>query len=122
MIKRLLSVMAAFAVVASLFLLPLSLHQSAGGTHKPPTRPVAATPTNPHPIFRIHVRAPVHRSVHRSVRAVVKVVRAYTVKGGDSLWSIAHGAHMSWQRLYQINRHVIGANPDLIHTGMRLLL
>jgi hypothetical protein len=54
------------------------------------------------------------------------------VEPGDSLWRIAE-RHLpatvsddaideQWQRLYAVNRDVIGANPDLIHPGLRLEL
>lgn len=55
---------------------------------------------------------------------------SYTVVNGDSLWkiarillsadgSIADGSRISelWRAIYDMNRHVIGANPDLIHPG-----
>lgn len=55
-----------------------------------------------------------------------------TVRPGDHLWAIAarmHGpdAHSdaidsSWRALYELNRHVIGPDPDLIHPGLRLRL
>lgn len=120
MIKRLCAALAVFAVIATLFLIPLSLRAAMGvqNTHHPVTTTAVLTPDNPHPIFRVHVRTP----VQHSVRTVVRVIKDYAVKGGDTLWSIAHHAHMSWQRLYQLNRGVIGPNPNLIYPGMELLL
>ena len=54
------------------------------------------------------------------------------VRRGDSLWliaarglpSTADAAAISahWQRVYRLNRAVIGPCPDLIHPGQRLLL
>jgi len=47
------------------------------------------------------------------------------VAPGDSLWSIAVerlGSGAAWQRLYAVNRAVVGADPDLIHPGQRLRL
>ena len=55
----------------------------------------------------------------------------YTVKEGDTLWDIAAShlapaerslpkVHRYWQRLYRVNRPVIGGDPDLIHPGTRL--
>jgi hypothetical protein len=48
----------------------------------------------------------------------------YTVKRGDWLSTIAPklGVDGGWQRLYEINRKVIGPNPNLIYPGMRLAL
>jgi resuscitation-promoting factor RpfA len=55
----------------------------------------------------------------------------HTVGAGDTLWDIA-AAHLEpaersaaaidryWQQVYRTNRSVVGADPDLIHPGMRL--
>ncbi|EPD30802.1 LysM peptidoglycan-binding domain-containing protein [Gleimia europaea] len=55
----------------------------------------------------------------------------YVVRAGDSLWSIA-SIHLQtseptkiavgWQRIYNLNKSVIGGNPDLIYPGMTLTL
>jgi LysM repeat protein len=119
-VKRVLAALAVFAVVSSLFLIPLSLRAAIGVQGKP-ARAVAAataTPTNPRPIMRVHLPTP----VHRSVRTAAVVVKRYVVKGGDTLWSIAQRSHVKLAVLISINRHVIGSNPNLIHTGERLLL
>lgn len=45
----------------------------------------------------------------------------YTVRPGDTLSSIANAHGMSnWQQLYNMNRTVVGNNPNLIHPGLRL--
>ncbi|QTE02266.1 M23 family metallopeptidase [Streptomyces cyanogenus] len=51
-------------------------------------------------------------------------VRTYTVRGGDCLARIAEEQHVSggWQRLYDDNRQAIGADPALIHPGLKLSL
>ncbi|WP_255945903.1 transglycosylase family protein [Streptomyces odontomachi] len=48
----------------------------------------------------------------------------YKVVRGDTLSGIAEerGVHGGWQQLYQDNRKVIGADPDLILPGQRLAL
>jgi nucleoid-associated protein YgaU len=48
----------------------------------------------------------------------------YTVKSGDTLSAIASRFHISggWSNLYNLNRHVIGGNPNLIHPGQKLKL
>jgi hypothetical protein len=55
----------------------------------------------------------------------------HTVEAGDTLWDIA-AAHLGpaqrspatidryWPQVYRANRSLIGADPDLIHPGMRL--
>ncbi|MGW1225943.1 transglycosylase SLT domain-containing protein [Streptomyces sp. NPDC002530] len=48
----------------------------------------------------------------------------YSVVSGDSLYKIAQGHSLSggWERLYKDNRSVVGANPDLIHPGLKLVI
>lgn len=44
----------------------------------------------------------------------------YTVKPGDNLSSIAERYNMTWQELYNMNKNVIGNNPNLINVGLEL--
>lgn len=44
----------------------------------------------------------------------------YTVKAGDNLSTIAARYGMNWKTLYEMNRSVIGSNPNLIHPGQIL--
>ncbi len=49
----------------------------------------------------------------------------YTVKGGDSLSKIAkahYGDAMKWKQVYEANKTLIGANPDMIQPGQVLTL
>ncbi|MGW1721560.1 M23 family metallopeptidase [Streptomyces sp. NPDC002306] len=48
--------------------------------------------------------------------------RTYTVRSGDYLSKIADAQHVSggWHRLYQDNRAAVGADPSLIHPGLKL--
>ena len=49
----------------------------------------------------------------------------YTVKSGDSLSKIAkahYGDAMKWKQVYEANKTLIGANPDLIEPGQQLTL
>ncbi|MGW1010315.1 transglycosylase family protein [Streptomyces termitum] len=62
---------------------------------------------------------------HRAGPTTVPTVREmYTVTPGDSLSAIARDERVGggWQRLYEINRKVVGGDPDLIHPGQRLTL
>jgi hypothetical protein len=58
---------------------------------------------------------------------------AHTVAAGDTLWGIAAArlaptqrslasVHRYWQEIYRVNRPVVGADPDLIRPGMRLVM
>jgi nucleoid-associated protein YgaU len=65
------------------------------------------------PVHHVKPKPPVHHRV--TARA-----KTYTVKTGDTLWAIAqHVYHnpLKFERLYQLNKSVIGANPNIIHTG-----
>ena len=59
---------------------------------------------------------------------------SYEVQKGDSLWRIARRSLIAdsgkepssaeidrfWRRIYEANRKLVGADPDLIHPGQRL--
>ncbi|HSA52262.1 MAG TPA: transglycosylase family protein [Yinghuangia sp.] len=49
---------------------------------------------------------------------------AYTVVAGDTLFKIAraHEVNGGWQKLYEINRSVVGSDPDVIFPGQKLTL
>lgn len=49
--------------------------------------------------------------------------KSYTVKTGDSLWAIAKrllGSGSRWREIYELNKTVIGKNPNLIFPGQVL--
>jgi hypothetical protein len=45
-----------------------------------------------------------------------------TIKPGDTLGSLARANKISWTVLYQANRDVVGANPDMVRPGTVLTL
>lgn len=47
---------------------------------------------------------------------------AYTVRAGDTLNRIAARHGTTWQHLHALNREVIGANPNVLRIGQRLVL
>lgn len=50
---------------------------------------------------------------------------SYTIKPGDTLWSIAKlqlGAGASWNQIYTANAATIGSNPNLIQPGTQIVL
>jgi nucleoid-associated protein YgaU len=58
-----------------------------------------------------------------SISTDEQVDRTYTVRAGDSLSKIAKalmGDAKKWRALYEANKDVVGANPDLIHPGQIL--
>ncbi|MFD8568583.1 transglycosylase family protein [Streptomyces sp. NPDC057694] len=61
---------------------------------------------------------------HGSQRADRGATRAggYVVRDGDTLGRIAAAHGTTWQRLYTVNRTVVGGDPDLILPGQHLLI
>ncbi|MGW5275905.1 transglycosylase SLT domain-containing protein [Streptomyces sp. NPDC004044] len=60
----------------------------------------------------------------KAIAAAKATPSVYSVIAGDTLYKIAAGHSVTggWQQLYQDNREVIGANPALIHPGMKLTI
>lgn len=50
--------------------------------------------------------------------------RAHVVKPGETLWSLARRYKIEggWQALYQLNKQVVGKDPDRLNPGMMLSL
>ena len=51
--------------------------------------------------------------------------QSYTVVKGDSLSKIAkhfYGDASKWRKLYEVNKQVVGSNPDLIKPGQVLTI
>jgi nucleoid-associated protein YgaU len=59
------------------------------------------------------------------IKAPEKAEKSYTIKSGDNLSDIAQeqlGDANRWKEIYELNKDVIGDNPDLIHPGKKLKL
>lgn len=84
-------------------------------------------------------RASIEPASHRMVQMadtsrqiMVSTHSTHTVAKGDSLWAIARsllspdasGQHISslWREIYDVNRSLIGDDPNLIHPGQVLQL
>lgn len=46
----------------------------------------------------------------------------YTVKEGDNLTTIAEMFNENWKQIYNLNREIIGNNPNLIKVGQKLII
>ncbi|MGW7099490.1 LysM peptidoglycan-binding domain-containing M23 family metallopeptidase [Streptomyces sp. NPDC054883] len=88
----------------------------AAGAHAAPAAAPAALP----------VQAPQLPASAQAAPAVTPVAApgVYTVVPGDCLSQIAADRHLSggWERLYADNREAVGADPSLIHPGLKLTL
>ncbi|WP_447036531.1 LysM peptidoglycan-binding domain-containing protein [Streptomyces sp. DSM 118878] len=59
------------------------------------------------------------RSGHAD-RGASRAAGNHTVRSGDTLSAVAARHGTTWQRVYAVNRAVIGGNPDVIVPGQRL--
>ena len=50
------------------------------------------------------------------------IISTYKVRGGDTLSEIARKHNLKWKELYCENKKIIGRDPNMILTGMRLKL
>ncbi|HEX9268171.1 MAG TPA: LysM peptidoglycan-binding domain-containing protein [Candidatus Limnocylindria bacterium] len=66
-----------------------------------------------------------HREYPKDPGATETKPKTYTVDSGDNLSAIAKqelGDANRWREIYDLNKDVIGDNPDLIQPGMELKL
>ncbi|TMC71538.1 MAG: LysM peptidoglycan-binding domain-containing protein [Chloroflexi bacterium] len=66
-----------------------------------------------------------HREYPKDQAATETKPKTYTVDSGDNLSAIAKqelGDANRWREIYELNKEVIGDNPDLIQPGMELKL
>lgn len=95
--------------------------QKAGQARKapaPPAKKAPAPPTRQTPPPRADPAPP------KPAPGPVGKKDTHTVVRGDTLSGIARSERVSggWQRLYESNRQVVGADPDVIRPGQRLLV
>lgn len=91
---------------------------------------VAPTPVAPKPVVKPApkpVAKPAPKPVPKPAPKPAppkKPAQIYTVRPGDSLSLIAHKfyGNYNWAKIYAANRKVVGANPNLIHPGQRLVI
>lgn len=70
----------------------------------------------------VSVKMPKLATARPSTRETPK---SYTVKSGDSLYKIAakvYGNGDSWRKIYDKNKKLIGANPNVIKPGQKLVI
>ncbi|MFI5958573.1 transglycosylase family protein [Cryptosporangium sp. NPDC051539] len=100
-----------------------SSHQKPASVHRKPTvvavhRKGAAHVTHPTAIQDFVPQ----RMFSASQRPTVATVPTYLVLAGDSLVKIAAAHHVEWRVLFEKNRALIGADPNVIHPGQKILI
>ncbi|MFI5618889.1 peptidoglycan DD-metalloendopeptidase family protein [Streptomyces sp. NPDC051567] len=100
--------------------LPLT---GASGAHAAGAPAPASAPVAAHAPGAVLGAVP-GRAVEVPVAPAAAAPTVYTVVPGDHLSKIAaeRGQTGGWQRLYADNREAVGADPSLIHPGLRLTL
>lgn len=111
--------------------------QGAGWTSQPswsssvaspaPTTSAAAAPTTPPATTAPAAKAPAVQAPAKKApaakNATTQAPITYVVKPGDTLFGIAQWFHLhGYGALYDANRSVIGADPNLIHPGQRITI
>lgn len=104
--------------------------QKGGSTTADGSRPDPATPAPSAPSTTTRGVPPDFSNVRSGGSSTAPTREAarsttYVVRSGDSLSRIAkrhYGDASQWTRIYEANRGLIGANPDLIHPGQELVL
>lgn len=100
---------------------PVSMH--------PPGMPAASTPAGGSVVYAHYAPATTAGGPVAPAPAASKPVepatakpepKTVTVKSGDSLSKIAAANGTTWQKIYELNKDVIGGNPNLIRPGQVL--
>lgn len=99
---------------------PATMTTTPAAAPDAPTQPASAAPAAPAPA----APAAAAPAVEKPVKGTTKKAAAKTVKvrSGDSLSKIAAANDTTWQKLYELNKGVIGSNPNLIRPGQVLKL
>lgn len=90
----------------------LYAHYAPNGS---PTTPAAQPAAAPAPAAQAPAAA-----AAKPAEAKKPEPKVVTVKAGDSLSKIAAANGTTWQKLYELNKDVVGSNPNLIKPGQRL--
>ncbi len=88
-------------------------------------QPVDQTRAGADPNQQAPAEQPVTDANGNPVEQVEAQPAEYTVKSGDCLWNIAKdrlGDGLKWHEIYDMNKDVLGSNPDLIMPGTTIHL
>ncbi len=92
---------------------------TAGGAPATPAAPATTTPATTKPA---DTKKPAETKKADPKPDPKPEPKTVTVKSGDSLSKIAAANGTTWQKLYELNKGVIGGNPNLIRPGQELKL
>ncbi|MFE3826435.1 peptidoglycan DD-metalloendopeptidase family protein [Streptomyces sp. NPDC059092] len=101
--------------------------QQAAPAAAPQAAPAAApqaAPATAHTAQKLPAAAPQGAAATQVTRSADTSVHTYAVVAGDYLSKIADEQNVrgGWQRLYEDNRQAVGADPGLIHPGLKLTI
>lgn len=97
-----------------------------GSSYTPPTKTPKSAPTpskpktNPQPVTPKATKPQTVTETPKTSPVVNTSGNTYTVKSGDCLSIIGQAYNISWEKIYNDNKSVVGSNPDLIFPGQVL--
>ncbi|WP_406195686.1 LysM peptidoglycan-binding domain-containing M23 family metallopeptidase [Kitasatospora sp. NBC_01560] len=114
----------ATAVTGAAFALPLVTTISAQAHTAPAAKPAQTSTWTGATSVDATPAAAAQPAAETAAPAAAAAEQSYKVVGGDTLSKIAAAKNVDggWQALYEHNRSVVGANPNLIHPGQKLAL
>ncbi|MFE4600220.1 peptidoglycan DD-metalloendopeptidase family protein [Kitasatospora indigofera] len=122
-LPRLARIGIATGVTGAVLALPLVTAVSASAHEVPAAKSQSATWTGATSADAVAVKAAAVETAPAAAPAAA-VDETYKVVGGDTLSKIAAAKNVDggWHALYETNRSVVGANPNLIYPGQQLVV
>jgi murein DD-endopeptidase MepM/ murein hydrolase activator NlpD len=94
----------------------------ATGAHAATSQSVSEKAVQSIPVTQKTAEKSAEKAAAKKGTAKTSAVHTYSVRAGDYLSKIADEQNVSggWKKLYADNREVVGADPSLIHPGLKL--
>lgn len=94
----------------------------ATGAHAATSQSVSEKAVQSLPATQKAAEKSAEKTAAKKNTAKASTVRTYSVRLGDCLSKIADEQHVAggWKKLYSDNREAVGADPSLIHPGLKL--
>ncbi|MEU6349571.1 LysM peptidoglycan-binding domain-containing M23 family metallopeptidase [Streptomyces sp. NPDC047072] len=96
----------------------------ATGAHAATSQSVSEKAVQSLPVTQKTVEKSAEKTAAQKSATKASTVRTYSVRAGDYLSKIADEQNVSggWRKLYSDNRQAVGADPSLIHPGLKLTI